>query len=171
MGFQDTDANVTLAKFEVVTATEFSAFSFDPKVKGKTEGSFDFFIFSKIAQRVTLQVTLQDEAGNTSFPKEFTFDALSLIEFLTQWGNLGSGNGQFRDIGGIALDRQGNVYVTDFENHRVQKFSSDGTLVATWGGHGSSPGRFDGPLGIAIDSQGNVYVAEAGNRRIQKFTS
>jgi len=71
----------------------------------------------------------------------------------------------------MAVDPDGNVYVADTHNHRIQKFSADGAFVATWGRNGSGDGEFDYPEGIAIDSAGNVYVAESGNHRIQKFTS
>ena len=55
-------------------------------------------------------------------------------------------------------------------NHRVQKFTSDGTFLTQWGSGGSGPGQFDWPRGIAVDGSGNVYVADTCNHRVQKFT-
>ena len=72
---------------------------------------------------------------------------------------------------GIAIDRQGNVYVADSDNHRIQKFSSSGTFITKWGSEGSGDGEFNHPRGIAIDGQGNVFVADSVNHRIQKFSS
>ena len=90
--------------------------------------------------------------------------------YLTQWGTYGAGDGQFDGPGGMAVDASGNVYVADYGNHRVQKFTSTGAYVAQWGTHGSGNGQFNGPEGVAVDAGGNVYVADFGNNRIQKFT-
>lgn len=55
--------------------------------------------------------------------------------YLTQWGSLGSGDGQFELAFGVATDAAGNVYVADTGNHRVQKFGSTSspTKVTSWG--------------------------------------
>lgn len=100
-------------------------------------------------------------------------------------GVSGNGNGQFNSPRDVAVDTSGNVYVVDFNNHRVQKFDSSGSFVwwlgydgSTVGTHtsgagaqGSAEGRFDNPTGVAIDSSGNIYVVDADNNRIQKFNS
>ena len=67
----------------------------------------------------------------------------------------------------MAVDSSGYVYVTDSQNHRIQKFSSTGTFVTAWGTPGSGNGQFNGPHGVAVDSSGYVYVADTGNHRIQ----
>ena len=69
----------------------------------------------------------------------------------------------------IAIDSEGNLYVTDTGNKRVQKFTSDGQFLQAWGGGGIIPGSFEEPVGIGIDDQDNIYVADTWNRRIQKF--
>ncbi len=61
--------------------------------------------------------------------------------------------------------------MADTSNHRIQKFDSDGRLLATWGSFGRVDGRFDGPSSVAIDSSDNVYVVDMGNSRVQKFGS
>jgi DNA-binding beta-propeller fold protein YncE len=94
--------------------------------------------------------------------------------FLSKFGTLGTGNGQFLagSALGIAIDSGGNAYVVDKLSNRVQKFNSAGTFVTAWGGLGTGNGQLNAPTGIAIDpSSGNVYVADTGNNRIQKFTS
>jgi tripartite motif-containing protein 71 len=93
------------------------------------------------------------------------------------WGETGEGPGQFRfsSAGGfwgdIALGPDGNLYVLDSFNHRVQVFSADGTFLRAWGEEGSAEGEFDAPAGITVDAQGRVYVAEGGNQRLQIFDS
>src|SRR5690606_20519006 len=70
----------------------------------------------------------------------------------------------------------GDLLVVDSENHRIQKFRSDGTHLATFGGTGSGAngdgagaGDFHDPHGIAIDAAGAIYVVDTANHRIQKL--
>jgi DNA-binding beta-propeller fold protein YncE len=89
--------------------------------------------------------------------------------FVTQWGTEGDGSGQFNNPAGVAVDSEDNVYVTDVNNNRIQKFTANGTFITSWGTEGEGEGQFSGPEGIDIDSQGGVYVADTGNFRIQVF--
>ncbi len=103
--------------------------------------------------------------------------------YITKWGRnngdgtAGNGNGEFQEPFGISLDIDGYVYVADIRNHRIQKFSSDGSYITKWGrngGDGSSgtaDGEFMDPSAVAVGADGYVYVTDTGNRRIQKFTS
>ncbi len=92
-----------------------------------------------------------------------------------QWGSRGSGNGQFDDPGGVEVAPNGNVYVGDQYNHRIQYFTPTGSFLGKWGSFGSGNGQFDGPAGVAVAFTGNVYVTEDGayyeNYRVQYFTS
>jgi bifunctional DNA-binding transcriptional regulator/antitoxin component of YhaV-PrlF toxin-antitoxin module len=56
-------------------------------------------------------------------------------------------------------------------NHRVQKFTSNGTFVTKWGTNGSGDGEFRRLLGIDRDSSNNIYTVDQDNINIQKFTS
>ncbi len=71
----------------------------------------------------------------------------------------------------FAIDPEGNLYVEDTGNDRIQKFSPSGEFILKWGSEGAADGQFNSPEGIAIDSEGNVYVADTDNDRIQKFSS
>jgi tripartite motif-containing protein 71 len=82
-----------------------------------------------------------------------------------------NGPGELDSPSGVARDGQGNVYVADFDNHRVVRFAADGTPLAHWGGEpGSRAGAFISPLAVAVDAAGSLYVADAGNRRVQKLS-
>jgi DNA-binding beta-propeller fold protein YncE len=89
--------------------------------------------------------------------------------FVTSWGGLGTGDGQFNQPDGIAVDSAGHVFVGELGNDRIQKFDANGTFLTKWGGPGSGDGQFNGPDGLAVDASGNVYVADLMNNRVQKF--
>jgi len=97
--------------------------------------------------------------------RKFTSDG----EFEGEWGTKGSGLREFNNPKGIAVDKNGYIYVADKSNQRIQKLAPEGQFVAKWG-MGSETGEFNSPNGIALDSQGYVYVADKNNHRIQKFT-
>ncbi len=97
--------------------------------------------------------------------------AAETYQFVTKWGSSGTGDGQFTNPSGIAIDTSGNVYITDRTHDPIQKFSSDGTFLTKWGSAGTGNGQFSSPEGVAVDSSGNVYVVDTYNSRIQKFSS
>ena len=87
------------------------------------------------------------------------------------WGTKGSAPGQLSGPRGIAIDPQGNVYVSEFGNHRIQKFSSGGQSLSVIGRQGNQPGQFDQPFGLVVDARGGLVVAEWGNNRLQRLTA
>ncbi|MBX7258732.1 MAG: hypothetical protein K1Y02_20390, partial [Candidatus Hydrogenedentes bacterium] len=84
---------------------------------------------------------------------------------------VGSGDGQFDQPRGLAVDSQGFIYIADSRNKRIQKLDSRGVFVAKWGGQGGGPGQFWMPIGVSIDSSGTVGVVDLFQERIQLFTS
>jgi DNA-binding beta-propeller fold protein YncE len=71
----------------------------------------------------------------------------------------------------VAVDRDGNVYVTDTLNNRVEIFDADGTFISTFGKSGDGPGYFARPKGIAIDADGHIWVVDAMQQRVQVFNN
>jgi DNA-binding beta-propeller fold protein YncE len=71
---------------------------------------------------------------------------------------------------GVAVDSDGNYYVTDRMVCRVTAFDVRGRVLRTWGRRGTADGEFTDPSGVAIGVDGSVYVADAGGARVQKFT-
>jgi DNA-binding beta-propeller fold protein YncE len=99
---------------------------------------------------------------------------------IREWGRTGSGEGELLFPGGIAISAGGRVYVADEQNHRVQVFDKQGTLLAGWGEHGPALGQFgmpgtsdsrvSGPNFLALDAGGDVYTTEGTVGRVQRFT-
>lgn len=84
-------------------------------------------------------------------------------------GEPGSREGQMFKPTNIARDREGNLYVSDTINFRIQKFSADGKFVSSIGQLGRRPGDFARPKGIALDRAGRLYVVDAGFDNVQIF--
>ena len=97
--------------------------------------------------------------------KVFTMDG----KLTATIGTKGTGAGQFLFPTYLALDPQGNLYVTDTLNSRVQEFDPSGKYLKTIGTRGNGWGMFDKPKGVALDSFGNVYVADSGWSNVQIF--
>jgi YD repeat-containing protein len=85
-------------------------------------------------------------------------------------GIAGSGSGQFHSPHGIAVDANGNVWVVDSENTRIEEFSSTGAFVAAYGSWGTGNGNFKYPWGIAVSGD-RLYVSDDGNYRVEEFST
>ena len=88
------------------------------------------------------------------------------LSFSSTFGKKGSGKGQFSDMGDIACDSTGRVYVVDTGNSDIKVFTAKGQFLMTFG-----RGELNYPWGIAIDSNDNVYVSDYLNHCICLFTS
>jgi len=87
------------------------------------------------------------------------------------FGATGTGNGEFKDPYGVATDSEGNIWVADYANNRIQQLDATGKYLDQAGSTGSGNGQFSGPADVAIDSEDNLWVSDLGNSRIQKFDS
>jgi tripartite motif-containing protein 71 len=72
-------------------------------------------------------------------------------KFVAMWGTEGSGDGQFIQPTGIATSVvDGNIYVSDTGNHRIQCFQPNGTFIRKWGNEGKGDGDLSSPTGLAM---------------------
>jgi hypothetical protein len=80
--------------------------------------------------------------------------------FLTQWGQTGGDNGEFREPHALAMDSQGRLFVADRYNNRIQIFDQEGTHLANWT-------QFSRLSGLFIDDNDVLYAAdsESNSRR------
>jgi|GEM_PF-6309932 len=84
---------------------------------------------------------------------------------------------QFQKPNDVAVDKNGNIYVADTDNHAIRKILLSGRVV-TIAGNGMAgyangrdrTARFNKPMGIVVDSSGNLYIADSLNHRIRKIT-
>ncbi len=116
------------------------------------------------------------EWGQADFPVDATavFPATNVptVEAFDPRGSVGSsgsGEGELDSPHGIATDAEGNLWVADTENDRIQRFGPEGEYLAGFGTSGSEAGQLDGPRAVAVDSGGDVWVADTENNRIEKF--
>ncbi len=119
-----------------------------------------------------------------------------MFKFVVKFGSKGSANRQFDYPYFVAIDYQGNIYVSDCNNHRIQIFNCNGQwmksigskasdsdnyrivqfdqnmkFVKTFGSEGNENDQLQYPYGIAVDADDNiVVVADAYNHRIQIFS-
>lgn len=97
--------------------------------------------------------------------------------YLSQFGSQGSGDGQFdmwvgQAWSGIAINpSNGNLYVADGGNNRIEVFSPSGTYLSQFSATAGSTGsaQLNTPAGLAFDASGNLYAVDTGNNRIVKF--
>lgn len=156
--------------------------------RGSAPGQFE--TPTSIALDSTGRFAYVADKGNHRIQK---FDvSRSPVQFVLQWGSQCNltvtpptgrcvdpdgpgprqiGDGQFFEPQAIAVDRAGNVYVSDTGNHRIQKFKETSEFLLKFGRNGLAPGQFDFPRGLAFTDQGILLVVDQDNHRVQEFDS
>jgi len=152
-------------------------------IAGSTQGFADgigdvarFSLPSRIAIDAADNIYVAD-TGNYKIRKITPAGMVSTIAGSTQGFADGIGSAaRFSGVQAIAIDTDGNVYVTDSSNYKIRKITADG-MVSTLAG--STQGFADGigtqaqfyfPQGVTTDVTGNIYVADSNNYKIRKIT-
>ncbi|GIK37502.1 MAG: hypothetical protein BroJett011_13350 [Chloroflexota bacterium] len=115
-----------------------------------------------VADTANSRIVRFDSAGNL----------LAMWGSRTPEGQIPPAPGTFVEPWGLAVDSQGNLFVADTWNHRVQKFDRDGKFLLEWGTAGQIGGgsdKFWGPRAITVSSTGRVYLTDTGNKRVVAF--
>lgn len=84
-------------------------------------------------------------------------------------GGKGTGKGQFDNPRGLTVDINGNIFVADTGNSRIEKFFPNGTYIESIGTK-DGYGQLGQPNGLAIDRVGNIYVADVATHSVRKLT-
>ncbi|MCK9283235.1 MAG: 6-bladed beta-propeller [Rhodocyclaceae bacterium] len=86
-------------------------------------------------------------------------------------GKRGSGAGELNLPRDLAIGKDGQLYVVDGGNFRVQVFDRDGKYLKSFGNVGKQPGSFARPKEVATDRDGNVYVVDTAFGNFQIFNA
>ncbi len=101
------------------------------------------------------------------------FDAYG--KFLHRWGGpfargiYGPFNGWFMTLTSLASGPSGDLFVADFYNNRVQRFSPDGGFLTSFGSKGRGSGQLDHAIALAVANDSAVFVADFSNNRIEEW--
>jgi Glycosyl hydrolase family 1/NHL repeat len=88
---------------------------------------------------------------------------------LARWSGTRGPDGRPGTYLGIAVTHDGLVVAVDVKHHRVEVFTTMGTLLGRWDSYGFAVGQFDHPVDVAVDATGRVYVSDSMNNRVQVF--
>ncbi|HEU5252650.1 MAG TPA: DUF6531 domain-containing protein [Solirubrobacterales bacterium] len=119
------------------------------------------------------EVSVEDPATARVDPESIEDEAVRpdlAVLHSTNLGSLGSGDGQMEAPADVVADDQGNLWVLDRGNSRVEKYSPTGQFLAKFGSWGSGDGQLKDPSALALDAAGNIWIADTSNNRVQKFS-
>ena len=132
-------------------------------VNGRGQGEFGF-----------VTDVVQDSKGAYYVSEYGDYDRIqkfsSTGEYVYQWGQHGSGPGEFLRPQGLAMDDRDQLWVADASNHRIQVFDVSGdepVFIKSVGSSGSRSGQLSYPYQVNTNDDGTLTVCEFGNHRIQ----
>ena len=112
-----------------------------------------------------------DPSTGDIFVGDYELDTLrkfsSTGELLASYGGTGAGPGQFNGVWGVSTDSDGNVYVADTFNRRVQKLDRDGAFLAEWTDYDGTP--FQKPTGVFVDTNDVIHVCDSLAETVSLF--
>ena len=140
----------------------------EARVQDNKDGTYKISYFAKETGKCELAVKINEEHVCGSLfniqvkPRQYR----PVLSF----GQQGSAAEMLSKPWGVAVNERNEIAVTEFNNHRVLVFSSDGTYLRSFGRKGNNQGEFNWPAGIAFDKNGNIIVVDCGNHRVQFFS-
>jgi hypothetical protein len=165
----------------VVTTIAGLAFDFALTDGTNSNARFDFPFGLAIDSNTNIYVA---DFGNHAIRKMRPVGTNWVVTTIAGNGNFGSANGtntqaQFNSPAGVAVDKDGNLYVSDQFNNTIRKITPVGTnwVVTTIGGVAQAQGTNNGfgtnahffrPWGLVIDGQGNLFIVDHSNQTIRE---
>ena len=116
-----------------------------------------------------LLYVLNHAAENTPNGKRVAKCTIDEEDFLGEFGSFGAEDGQFTWPNSLAVDKDGNVHVSDEWLNRISVFDPDGNFLYKWGDDRQRASQWNRPAGIAFDGEDNLLVVDSLNHRIQVF--
>jgi len=124
-------------------------------------------------KKLALPHLLAKGPNNELFVRDHSSDQLVVFDEDYQYshviGGSGSRDGKFKGIGGIAVDKKGYLYVTDYNLHCIQRFKLSGEFVSQFGCKGAANSQFNYPCGLVMSQSELLFVCDCDNHRIQVF--
>ena len=94
-------------------------------------------------------------------------------EYIRKWGGpfglniFGPFKGWFATATSIAIGPEGNLFVADFYNDRIQKFTAEGDYLTSFGAESDGPGHTE--IAVTVDSDGTVWSVNFSDNRVEKW--
>jgi sugar lactone lactonase YvrE/Mg-chelatase subunit ChlD len=152
---------LSMKRFVVRDIRKSSDYSLSLRISGNPIGKYRL---SKVTGVDT------DESGNiyvAGFGSKLALKLSPTGEPLHDFSNPRIVPGRFYDIVHDSRDR---VYISDFSNDRIHRFTEEGKYLGSIGESGFDDGQFYGPTALAVDDDDNLYVIDSGNMRVVKFS-
>ncbi len=92
------------------------------------------------------------------------------MSYSSSFGSQGTEDGQFEVPIGMDLDAEGNLWVADAINRKIEQFDEDGKYVGSVGSFGEEDGQFFYPSDVAISAEGNLWVVDMSEDRVQELS-
>jgi RHS repeat-associated protein len=130
--------------------------------------------FGDVGHRLRVRLNASNTAGSgeaVSAATDFIAPTpLTELGYSSEFGSEGSGDGEFKQPYGVSVGADGDVFVLDRGNDRVEKFNEANEYLGQFGSEGLGDGQMREPHALAADSKGHVWVLDSGNERIEEFS-
>lgn len=140
-----------------------------------TGGNGNFASPQNVAVDSSGNIWISDTGNNRVVELSSTGTYISQIGCASSTCTASGNNGSFSGPMGLAFDTNGNLWVVDKNNNRVEEFNSSGTYLGQIGcgtgscTGGSGNGQFSNPAAVAINTNNVIYVVDEGNNLVQAF--
>ena len=122
-------------------------------------------LLSTNVDKAVVKIDLEPEDSTPlEIPRENWGDGSGFIYF-GGWGNIEK---RFLEPRGITVDTEGNIYVADGKNNRIQKFDNDGNYISQFVGPNQRV-IAKSPSDVTVDTEGNIYVANTDSDTVTKL--
>jgi NHL repeat len=137
------------------------------KVSGYTQPSRVSQAVSGLRSSTRYHFRVVAKSGSgTTYGADQVFSTAPYI-YASKFASKGAAEGELDEPRFTAVNSEGDVWVSDYANDRVEEFSPSGAYIRACGKAGSGEVQFNGPTGIAVSRSGQLYISDAGNDRIE----